>query len=144
MTLRELFNNYLFYFKDNCKSVDELLTKYCLFLTDNDYVTPNFLDSVKKRMNYAATTIGRGVAVPHGSKKYVKKSIILIIKLDKPIIWDNQSIDLIFFAAIGNDVSSEYSKIFRKLAKIVSDDKKTYILKNCKDLEEIKNLLFEV
>ena len=144
MTLRELFNNYLFYFKDNCKSVDELLTKYCLFLTDNDYVTPNFLDSVKKRMKYAATTIGRGVAVPHGSKKYVKKSIILIIKLDKPIIWDNQSIDLIFFAAIGNDVSSEYSKIFRKLAKIVSDDKKTYILKNCKDLEEIKNLLFEV
>lgn len=142
-SLKEMFSDYLFYFKDDCNDQDELLNKYCQFLVQNDYITGDYLDSVKERMRHAETAIGRGVAVPHGSKKYVKKSIILIIKLDHPIPWDNQPVDLIFFAAIGDDVSNEYSKIFRKIAKIVSNDKDTFTLKSCNDLESIKKLLFD-
>ena len=83
------------------------------------------------------------VAVPHGTKKAVKNSVILIIKLDHTITWDDQLVDLVFFAAIGEDISTEYSKIFRRIVRIVSDDEQTHMLKSCNSLEEIRKYLFD-
>ena len=73
----------------------------------------------------------------------MKNSVILIIKLDHTITWDDQLLDLVFFAAIGEDISTEYSKIFRRIVRIVSDDEQTHMLKSCNSLEEIRKYLFD-
>ena len=52
-------------------------------------------------------------------------------------------VDLVFFAAIGEDISTEYSKIFRRIVRIVSDDEQTHMLKSCNSLEEIRKYLFD-
>lgn len=143
-TLSNMFQDYLLYFQENyCKTQQELVEKYCAFLVNNGYVTKEYQTSVIERMRLSATAIGRGVAVTHGAKKYVKNSIILIIRLQTSINWENQPADLILFAAIGNDVNKEYSEIFRRIVRIVSDNEKTYALKHCSNIEEIKKLLFE-
>ena len=112
-------------------------------MVDNGYVTEDFEESVYDRIRYSSTAIGRGVAVPHGTKKAVLNSVILIIKLSNAIAWDDQLVDLVFFAAIGEDISTEYSKIFRRIVRIVSDDEQTYMLKSCNSLEEIRKFLFD-
>ena len=137
LELRTKFDSYLSYFQDSCENRRSLIHKYCT------YVTEAFEASVYDRIQYSSTAIGRGVAVPHGTKKAVKNSVILIIKLDHTITWDDQLVDLVFFAAIGEDISTEYSKIFRRIVRIVSDDEQTHMLKSCNSLEEIRKYLFD-
>ncbi|WP_426350352.1 hypothetical protein ACPWSR_03680 [Alloiococcus sp. CFN-8] len=43
-----------------------------------------------------------------------------------------------------NYINKSYSKIFRKLLHIVTDDKLTYALKSCKDISDIETLLFNL
>lgn len=143
LELQTLFDSYLSYFQDDCKNRSDLIHKYCTYLLNNGYVTDEFEDSVYERIHYSSTAIGRGVAVPHGTKKAVRNSVILIIKLNHTIHWDDQLVDLVFFAAIGEDINSEYNKIFRRIVRIVSDDEQTHILKSCNSLEEIRKLLFD-
>lgn len=143
LELRTMFDSYLCYFQDSCENRKRLIHKYCTYLVSNGYVTEEFEASVYDRIQYSSTAIGRGVAVPHGTKKAVKNSVILIIKLNHTIAWDDQLVDLVFFAAIGEDISNEYSRIFRRIVRIVSDDEQTRMLKNCKSLEEIRKYLFD-
>ena len=143
LELRTLFDSYLCYFQDNCEDRTSLIHTYCSYMVDNGYVTEDFEESVYDRIRYSSTAIGRGVAVPHGTKKAVLNSVILIIKLSNAIAWDDQLVDLVFFAAIGEDISTEYSKIFRRIVRIVSDDEQTYMLKSCNSLEEIRKFLFD-
>ncbi|MCB6603858.1 hypothetical protein LI129_23950 [Erysipelatoclostridium ramosum] len=44
---------------------------------------------------------------------------------------------------MGEDISTEYSKIFRRIVRIVSDDEQTHMLKSCNSLEEIRKYLFD-
>ncbi len=142
ITLKDELQDYLLYFTDNSTSKDELITKYCSYLNEVGYVTPEYEQSVFDRINFSSTAIQRGVAVCHGAKKYVNKSVILIIHLENPIPWDSQLVDIIFFATISDDINKNYSKIFRKLLHIVSDDELTYALKNCTSTDDIQTLLF--
>lgn len=143
LELLTMFDNYLCYFQDSCDNRNNLIHKYCSYMVNNNYVTEDFEESVYDRIHYSSTAIGRGVAVPHGTKKAVKNSVILIIKLNNAIEWDDQLVDLVFFAAIGEDISNEYSKIFRRIVRIVSDDEQTHMLKNCNSLDEIRKYLFD-
>ncbi len=142
--LKDDFQDYLVYFNDNSASQMELISKYCSYLKEVGYVTSDYEQSVIDRINFSSTAIQRGVAVCHGAKRYVNKSVILIIRLENPIPWDDQLVDLIFFTAISDDINKNYSKIFRKILHIVSDDQLTYALKNCNNTEDIETLLFNL
>ena len=139
--LNQLEKYLLFFSNISFESQHEFIQTYCAFLVNNGYTTEAFQKSVEKRIEKATTTIGKGIAVPHGSIKYVKKSIILAVKLTKPIKWEDDLVDFVFFAVIGNDYGDGYSKIFRKIMRIVSNDEDTYKLKTCKSIDEIKQLL---
>lgn len=142
--LKDEFQDCLVYFNDRISSQRELISKYCLYLENLGYITPEYEQSVIDRINFSSTAIQRGIAVCHGAKKYVAKSVILIIHLENPIPWDDQLVDLIFFTAISDDINKNYSKIFRKLLHIVSDDQLTYALKNCTNIKDIETLLFDL
>jgi activator of the mannose operon, transcriptional antiterminator len=140
--IKNEFHDYLVYFSDHSTSQKELISKYCSYLEDLGYVTSEYEQSVIDRINFSSTAVQRGIAVCHGSKRHVIKSVILIIQLEDPIPWDDQLVDLIFFTAISDDINKNYSKIFRKLLHVVSNDQLTYALKECKNAMEIETLLF--
>jgi mannitol/fructose-specific phosphotransferase system IIA component (Ntr-type) len=140
--IKNEFHDYLVYFSDHSTSQKELISKYCSYLEDLCYVTSEYEQSVIDRINFSSTAVQRGIAVCHGAKRYVNKSVILIIQLEDPIPWDDQLVDLIFFTAISDDINKNYSKIFRKLLHVVSNDELTYALKECKNAIEIETLLF--
>lgn len=137
--------DYLLFFHDQLtyESPESFINRYCDFLLQNKYITKEYTSTVIDRMHKSATAIGRGVAVPHGAKKYVTKSIIIAIKLEHPINWENQLVDFVFFAVIGDDVSGNYKQLFRLISRIVADDEKTNELKSCNSIDSIKSLLFE-
>ncbi len=138
----QIKNNILF-FKDNIQDKNDLIKKYCKLLEIDKNVTTDFLVSVLEREKRASTSLGRGIAVPHGSASFVKKSIIVVIRLEKPIVWDEQLVDLVFLIAINFSESNNYYFFFEKLFKIVSNDSLIKKLKESSNTTEMEKILFK-
>ena len=138
----QIKNNILF-FKDSIENKNDLIKKYCRLLEIDENVTADYLGSVLEREKRASTSLGRGIAVPHGSGSFVKDSAILVIRLDKPIPWDEQLVDLVFLIAINFSESNTYYYFFEKLFKIVSNDSLIKKLKQASNTAEMENILFK-
>ena len=136
----EIFENRVMLYHDEVNDRFELLKKYGDLLLEKGHVKEDFSKSLMERESRSSTTIGRGIAVPHGLKEYVLYSCILIIKLKKPIMWDNQLTDLVFLLAINHDTDTKNNNFFRKLYRIIADEKSLNKLKSTDDIGEIKEL----
>ena len=139
--------NHILFFKDNSTHKEELLRKYCKFLEIENYVYPGFYQSVIQRENLAPTSLGRGIAIPHGSSELTKKTVILAILLENPIPWDNnQMVDLIFLLALNyqeNDDTINYKYFLEKLFYIISDTEIVAKIKKAENAAEIEQIIFD-
>lgn len=137
----DLFKNYLVFFKDDCATQNELIEKYCKFLTNKRFVKPNFFNTVLQRQKVSSTYVARGIAVPHGSKDEVLNSVILIINCSKPIFWDDDYANTIILVASNDQDARNFSLLFRKIMRIASDDQLSEQLKKCEDVEDVRKLI---
>lgn len=132
-----------FFFNDNLKTKEEVIKRYSKLLEIDNYVTDSFFKTCLEREISLPTTIGRGIALPHGDEKEVLKSAIVIIKLDNEILWDNQKVDLIFLLAIDKSDTEDFRNVIRKLNKLVTNENTLHILKYSNDRTKIRELLFD-
>lgn len=132
----------IFFFKDKANSRDELIERYSKFLEIDGYVTKEFSESAINREQTISTALGRGIAIPHGSDDFVINSATLIIQLDHPIDWDNQSVDLIFLLAINKSDIHEFRYFIEKVYSIITNENQLKLLKTAKSTKEIETLLF--
>ncbi len=129
------------------KSKKEILKKAIQKLEENKYVKKEFLQDVLNRETKGSTYLKNGVAIPHGSIEYVNKTMLTIIILKNPIIWDDvkkDEVSIIFLLSINKSdkkktkdiINNVYSLLDRKdiLKKIINSNKK----------EDIYNILKEV
>lgn len=142
MSIQKNLHKYVLFFHDHTVNKFDLLKKYSNFLQETGYVTKDFYTSVIEREKYSSTSIGRAVAVPHGAKDTVLKSVIVLIELEKPILWDDLEVDTIFLTAINSKNSKEFSHFFKTIFDVVSNEQKLKHLKQAKDIDEIETLLF--
>ena len=141
MKIKNKIKDYIFLFHDRISNKEELIKKYSNFLLETGYVSKNFYESVLEREKHSSTSIGRGVAVPHGNKEFVNKSVIIIIFLEKPIVWDDLMVDTVFLTAIQTKETLEFSHLFKALFNIVSEEDELKLLKQAKNIDEVKELL---
>lgn len=117
---------------------EELLDNMIGRLTEDGYVTPDFLLSVYKRESMMATVLSGGIAIPHGSSEHVLKSVIAVTKLDTPISWDGVNlVDLIFVLAL----DEKSKKYFEQLYQFISDESMVLALRSCQNPTDIYNSL---
>lgn len=90
---------------------EELLREMCAAAERAGVVTPEYLDSVLSREKITSTEVGGGVAIPHGSTKFVNRPLISVARLKEPIPWFGESrVDLVFLLAFnltGSDSRDE-------------------------------------
>ncbi len=141
MSIKKKIHEYILLFNDSSSNKIDLLQKYSNYLLETGYVTKDFFDSVIERENHSSTSIGRMVAIPHGSKQTVIKPIIVIIRLNSPISWDDLNVDTIFLTAINEASSKEFSHLFKIIFDLISDEKKLKALKQAKNIDEVEIML---
>ncbi|WP_413375613.1 BglG family transcription antiterminator [Alkalihalobacillus sp. 1P02AB] len=69
------------------------------------YVHKNFTHSALIRERTSATSIGGGVAIPHGQPDLIIKSAISVATLEEPLRWGDELVSVVFLLAISNDDS---------------------------------------
>lgn len=79
---------------------DQLITMMVKKLEDKGDVTPAYLQSVFDRERATTTSIGRGIAIPHGNMSEINESRIVVAILEEPIAWHDDMVDVVFLLAV--------------------------------------------
>jgi len=96
----QLFEVDLILVRPKVRDKDQLITMMVKRLEEKGDVTQNYLESVFDRERATTTSIGRGIAIPHGNMAEVNESRIVVAVLDKPVKWHEDMVDTIFLLAI--------------------------------------------
>lgn len=99
-------------------------------LTDNLWLQSRTVNREKlaediwKREDSFPTAVGYGFAIPHTKSDYISHSTISIAKLQEPVQWAEQSVNIVIMLTIRKDSSdNEHMKYFSQLArKIMNED----------------------
>lgn len=105
---------YFFQSKKN-QSRKELIIEICDNLEEKQYVTSQYKESVLFRENMMSTEVGRGIAIPHGDSKEVKRSCIALTVLEYPRKWKKEKVEFIFMLCIAEKDMDNSKYIFKNL-----------------------------
>lgn len=110
-----------------------LLKYLCDHLVRKGYVTRKYVKTVLDREAFTPTSIGNGVAIPHGDQNEINEARVVIATLEKPILWDSEMVDVIFLLVVKmtNDFESRRTQAFYKqYIKLVGTDEQVNVLRN--------------
>ncbi len=73
----------------------ELIRKLAGTLVDKGFVDHAYIENAMIRERMSATTIGAGIAIPHGHPDLIHQSAIAIATLREPIEWGEEKVSLV-------------------------------------------------
>ncbi|WDV46752.1 BglG family transcription antiterminator [Clostridiaceae bacterium M8S5] len=118
----QLFMQELILPKIEVSNKTELIRELCNILIKKGYVENGFLDIALERERITSTAVGKGVAIPHGSHKYVKRPVILVATLKEPIEWSNGKVDVVFLLALKFENKEEIRYFFKHFYSMLDDE----------------------
>lgn len=119
----DLFSRDNFYINKKFKTKTE-----CLEFLTNEAINKNLMSdftkkSVFDREEISSTSIGDLTAIPHPIYSEKGKSFISILVLEKPVMWDEFLVQVIFLFNIEKKKSNLWESIFFKLYKYIKEKK---------------------
>ena len=81
-------------------------------------------DSLFARERLGSTSLGHGVAIPHGRIKGLKSPMAALFRLAKPIVFDapdEQPVGLLIFLLVPETATQKHLEILAEIAEMLSD-----------------------
>jgi PTS system nitrogen regulatory IIA component len=128
---------------DSKKGVLELISK---LIAQNfvDIEYKKILSCLINREKLGSTSIGHGVAIPHGRLKNLPKPTAAFVHLQKAIDFaanDNQPVDLFFALLVPEEQDQEHLEILSEIAEKFSHKDFREQLRNSKDNKTLYRLI---
>ncbi len=100
-----------------------------------------YINAVLKREQTASTEMGDQIAIPHGESDTVRECFVAVLKLAKPVVWDQNEVALVFNIGISKrKKSKEHIEILARLCTnlmVEEDREKLYDAKNREELCDV-------
>jgi activator of the mannose operon, transcriptional antiterminator len=110
-------------------------------LFQKGFVDEKFTHSALLRERNSATSIGAGIAIPHGNPTMIKKSAIAVAVLSEPLEWGDQMVSLIFMLGISNDNQKQAKGAIKQIASLSEHPSSVQSLVEAKNTHEFLSLL---
>ncbi|MDO4795062.1 MAG: PTS sugar transporter subunit IIA [Brachymonas sp.] len=101
-------------------------------------------DSLFARERLGSTSLGHGVAIPHGRIKGLKSPMAALFRLAKPIVFDapdEQPVGLLIFLLVPEAATQKHLEILAEIAEMLSDPDVRKRLMNTHDAAELHALV---
>lgn len=118
----------------------ELIERLARSLYEKGYVEEAYIENAIARDRMSATTIGAGVAIPHGSPKLIKQSVIAVATLREPLDWGAEKVSLVFMLAVKSDGKELTKQLFHELSFI--SEQPVFVQKLVKETNIMKFLSY--
>lgn len=119
----------------------EIIQMYGSILIEKGYVKQGFIENMIEREEKGSTYVGKGIAIPHSNEEYVNKSKICIIKLEHPIVWQRNTIAVIFILGLKIDNINGIKLFFNGFYTLLENEELINRLISAEDDQEIYKLL---
>jgi activator of the mannose operon, transcriptional antiterminator len=119
----------------------EIIKKLSLDLFRKGYVEKEYTESAMIRERLAATTVGAGIAIPHGNPKYIRQSVIAIGTLTEPVEWGAEKVSLVFLLAVRDDKQEKVKRLFREISLLSEDPDRIQSVLKEKDRLQLLSIL---
>lgn len=123
---------------ESYSSMNELIDRVSQHLIQQDYVEKGYAQSVKEREAISSTSFG-SIATPHSETKYVKRSVIVVVRLKHELQWGQEKVRFVFFLCVKDQSVNELEMIYDKLLALIEKMNTKGVLEGTK--EEIKEFL---
>jgi lichenan operon transcriptional antiterminator len=141
--IEKYFEEDLFFSQMNFNSQYEVLEFLSGKITEKGYVPDDFLTSTLEREKMAPTTFSNMIAMPHPIQICAYKTVIGVMTLNKPILWGNQNVRLIFMLAMRSSDMKYLNGFFDIIVDLVQKKKRVQKLIDTKDFTEFLKELCE-
>ena len=129
------------FFKIKVQNKEEIFEKIPTFLEERNLIENNNIKAILDRENISSTEIGNLVAIPHTIMEN-KPSIICVIILENPIMWDKQQVQLIFMIFFNPKEKYKFD-IFKYLYNLVKNKDLINKILNVNDFESFTKLIYK-
>ena len=104
-----------------------------------------YIEAVLKREKEYSTALGYEVAIPHGQSDTVKDPFVVFGRVKEPIIWDQNSVRLIFMIGVPEHNKDKiHMKILANISRKLIDDEFRKSLIEAKDEKEVFDILSQI
>lgn len=131
---------FLVFLQQEVEHRSELIEKLARSLYEKGYVEKEYIENAIARDRMSATTIGAGVAIPHGSPKLIKQSVIAVATLKEPLDWGVEKVSLVFMLAVKSDGKEVTKQLFHELSFI--SEQPVFVQKLIKETNIMKFLSY--
>lgn len=92
------------------------------------YVHKPYIHGVMQRERVSATSIGSGIALPHGNPKDVIQPVIAAALLKEPVLWGEELVSIVFLTATDSNNQKQTKEIFQQFASLSEQPEKVFTL----------------
>ncbi|WP_270406136.1 BglG family transcription antiterminator [Paenibacillus timonensis] len=85
-------------------------------LADQGFVDRDYAHQALLRERLSSTTIGGGIAIPHGDPKLIRTSRIAVATLQEPLEWQEEKVSIVFMLALAPQEQEMMKKLFQRLS----------------------------
>lgn len=100
--------------------IEEVINTYCQDEVDPHQLVQSALDREQKQSTY----LGNGFAIPHANPGLVTHSKVFFIKLEQPIAWKNDKVDIVALLLVSKDDLDELRLIMNDIVNGVENKTK--------------------
>lgn len=122
---------------DGSSSYLDTIKKYADIMEKNNIGKAGFSANILSREQISSTIIGKGIAIPHSNEKFVLSPKICIIKLNTPVVWKDEYIDLIFILALKFKNINNTKLFFKNFYSLLDDENLISQIKRSTSKEKI-------
>ena len=133
-TLYQLLDPRLSMFQIRAADKNSLLHMLCESLIREGYGNQYIYESLLRREEVSGTAIGNLIAIPHPFPEDILKSGIGIAVLKKPVLWDDEKVQIVFLLCISTAENKNLEIIMKDIFEIAQNTELVMELKNTKDL----------
>ncbi|GIP49137.1 putative licABCH operon regulator [compost metagenome] len=94
----------------------ELIELLANRLAEQGFVEQDYAHQALLRERLSSTTIGGGIAIPHGDPKLIRTSRIAVATLEEPLDWQEEKVSIVFMLALAPQEQEMMKKLFQRLS----------------------------
>lgn len=115
-----LLHRDLFFYHPEIRSKEEIFALFAGKIKEFSLADEECINSIYEREQMGATEIGNLVAIPHSIRGTIHRPAILVLILEKPIMWMHTEVQLVFLILMDKSQGS-YKNLFKSMFHYIND-----------------------
>ena len=99
------------------------------------------MQSVIEREKRASTSIGKGLAIPHGDDTHILHPAVFVVRNAHPIRWGEDEVDIVLFLILKFNSIAENKQFFIRLYSCMEKTELIRDIDESSKLEKLKNYM---